>query len=93
MRSRSDPNCLRNHSYCPMTNNNNGHKKEELAPENTLHHSLANCDSNTTQVEHSQKNIELKLEAMENYLDGFYTKAKSDVRKIKKMVQDENLGT
>lgn len=44
-------------------------------------------------IENSHKDVEVKLEAMENYLDGFYTKVKSDVRVIKKLIQDERTGS
>lgn len=58
-----------------------------------MHERMSNYDSRTCHGETSRNEIELKLESMENYLDGFYTKAKSDVRSIKKLIQDEMSAT
>lgn len=94
MRSQSDPNCsLRNHVYSPLSDHAN-RKIVGSVPENMFHRSVTpktipDNDANTCQAENSRKDIELKLEAMENYLDGFYTKAKSDVRNIRKLIQDD----
>ena len=97
-RSHSDPICsLKNHVYCPNPDNTD-RLKEASVSEKMLYHGkelkiMSNKDSTTIKVGNSYKDIESKLEAMENYLDGFYTKAKSDVRSIKKLIQDEKMGT
>ena len=94
MRSQSEPNCsLRNHVYSPVSDHAN-RKIVRSIPENVFHRSVTlktmpDKDANTCEAETSRKDIELKLEAMENYLDGFYTKAKSDVRNIRKLIQDD----
>jgi hypothetical protein len=85
-RSHSDPICsLKNHVYCPNPDNTD-RLKEASVSEKMLYH------GKELKIM-SYKDIESKLEAMENYLDGFYTKAKSDVRSIKKLIQDEKMGT
>ena len=97
-RSQSDPSySLTNHVYFPNPDNTS-RKGEESFSENMLRHSVThetmpNNDLSKYKVENSHKDIESKLEAMENYLDGFYTKAKSDVRSIRKLIQDEKMGT
>lgn len=94
MRSQSEPNCsLRNYAYSPLSDNAN-RKIVGSVPENMFHRTVTpktmpDNATSTCQSEHSRKDIESKLEAMENYLDGFYTKAKSDVRNIRKLIQDD----
>ncbi len=97
-RSHSDPNCsLTNHVDCPNPDNVDRVRAGSVS-ESMLHHSVAhktmpNNESSTYKVDSSHKDIQSKLEAMENYLDGFYTKAKSDVRSVKKLIRDNKMGT
>ncbi|XP_028400245.1 intermediate conductance calcium-activated potassium channel protein 4-like [Dendronephthya gigantea] len=93
-RSQSDPNHASiNHVGYPIIDDasqeNHGLPIKIILPPNGMHERMSNNDSRTFHGETSRKEIEIKLESMENYLDGFYTKAKSDVRGIRKLIQDE----
>lgn len=72
-------------------------KRDGMEHESTLfsrcssQDSIRNCPA--LPVEQSRREIERKLGQMEDYLDGFYAKAKSDIREIKKLFRDEILPT
>lgn len=64
-----------------------------------LEHSFSPCSSSygrfqmysLSSAEESQREIDRKLDSVENYLDRFYTKAKADLRDIKKTLRKEFL--
>ena len=72
----------------PQSERGGAEHKHTISPSCSSHENIQSVPTSS-----ARREIERKLGQMEDYLDGFYTKAKSDVRDMKKLFRDEILPT